>query len=43
MGRHGVVPFPELLGDGSPRHFPGAGNGVVTLSEEDAAVADARE
>lgn len=43
MGRSGMVPFVELLGDCFRCQFFSTGNGVVMLNEEDAAEADARE
>lgn len=43
MGRSGTAPFSQLLGECFHCQSFSAGNGVVMLSTEDAAEADARD
>lgn len=43
MGRSGTAPFSQLLGECFHFQSFSAGNGVVMLSTEDAAEADARD
>lgn len=43
MGRSGTAPFAQLLGECFHCQSFSAGNGVVMLSAEDAAEADAKE